>query len=90
LCADHLALTARFGKPLICAETCCDSLDDRERGALARDGIETLERRGIGWRLCEGAFVTGRRGKTGSNAVRPNEGYMPFVLAGRAHASSHA
>ncbi len=84
LCADHLALAARFGKPLICTETCCGSLDDHERGTLARDGIETLERHGIGWiawHLCEGAFVTGSRGKTDSNAVRPNEGYMPFVLA---------
>lgn len=84
LCADHLAIAARFGKPLICTETCCGSLDDQERGALARDGIQSLERHGIGWiawQLCEGAFVTGSREKTDSNAVRPNEGYMPFVLA---------
>jgi hypothetical protein len=84
LCRDHLDIAARFGKPLICTETCCGSLNDAERGALARDNIETLERHGIGWlawHLCESRFVTGSRMKTDSNAVRPGEGYMPFVLA---------
>ena len=85
MCEEHLAIAAEFGKPLIATETCCGSLDDAERGALARDNIETLERFGIGWQawqLVSGRFVTGSRERTDSNAVRPKEGYMPFVMPG--------
>lgn len=84
VCVDHLAIAERFGKPLLCTETCCGSLDDHERGRLARDCIETLEKHRIGWlawHLVEGRFVTGSRERTDSNAVRLGEGYMPFVLA---------
>lgn len=84
LCADHVAMAKRLGKPLLCVETCCGSFDDQERGALARDNIETLERHRIGWlawMLCAGAFVTGSRERPDSNSLRPDEGYMPFVLA---------
>ena len=83
ICQSHLALAREFGKPLICTETCCGSFDDAERGALARDNIETLERHGIGWQawqLMSGRFVSGSRERTDSNAVREGEGYMPFVL----------
>ncbi len=84
LCRDHLALAASYGKPLVCTETCCGALDDHERGALARENLETLEAHGLGWlawQLVAGRFVTGSRERTDSNAVRPGEGYMPFVLA---------
>jgi len=84
LCEDHLEIARMFGKPLICTETCKGSLDDEERGRLARSCIETLERYDIGWlawQLVEGQFVTASRDRTDTNAVRPNEGYMPFVLA---------
>ncbi len=84
LCLDHLAIARRFDKPLICTETCCGSFDDQERGRLAKDNIDTLERHQIGWiawQLCEGKFVTANRQFTDDNAVRPGEGYMPFVLA---------
>ncbi len=83
MCRDHVAIAKRFGKPLICTESCCGSFDDQERGRLARECIETLERHGIGWvvwSLCAGKFVTLSRKRVDSNAVRPNEGYMPFVL----------
>jgi len=83
VCEDHLAMARELGKPLLCTEMCCGSLDDFERGALARDNIETLEEYGIGWlawQLASGLFVTGSRERTDSNAVRPGEGYMPFVL----------
>ena len=84
LCVDHLALARRCGKPLICTETCCGSFDDHERGRLAQDNIATLQRHGIGWvawQLCEGQFISGNRRRVDSNSIRPNEGYMPFVLA---------
>ncbi|MHB9024238.1 MAG: cellulase family glycosylhydrolase [Armatimonadota bacterium] len=83
-CKDHLEIAAGYGKPLICTETCKGSLDDQERGTLARENIETLEAYGIGWlawQLCATRFITGARERTDSNAVRPGEGYMPFVLA---------
>ena len=83
LCEDHCRIAEEYDKPLICTETCVGSLDDEERGLLARDCIETLERFDIGWlawQLCSGRFVTGSRERTDSNAVRPGEGYMPFVL----------
>ncbi|NLX20146.1 MAG: glycoside hydrolase family 5 protein [Phycisphaerae bacterium] len=83
-CRYHLEMARRYGKPLIATETCCGSFDDQERGRLARDNIETLERHGIGWlawQLCEGKFVTANRQLTDDNAVRPGEGYMPFILA---------
>jgi hypothetical protein len=92
LCSDHLAIAERFGKPLICTETCKGSFDDQERGALARNCIETLERHGIGWlawHLCESRFVTGSRGRTDSNSIHPNQGYMPFVLADGATRPGH-
>jgi len=82
-CRDHLEIAEAFGKPLICTETCCGSFDDQERGALAKDNIETLERHKIGWVawvLCEGKFISTNRACVDSNAVRPNEGYMPFIL----------
>ncbi|MEO6908735.1 MAG: cellulase family glycosylhydrolase, partial [Abditibacteriaceae bacterium] len=83
LCERHLAFAHEVNKSLICTETCVGSLKDAERGALARENIETLESFKIGWlawQLCSGRFVTGSRERTDSNAVRPNEGYMPFVL----------
>ena len=82
-CQTHLALAAEYGKPLLATETCCGALDDQERGALAKDNLETLERHGIGWvawQLVSGKFTTGSRERTDCNAVRPHEGYMPFVL----------
>jgi hypothetical protein len=84
MCDDHLAMAAEFGKPLICTETCIGSLDDQERGQIAKECIESLEAHGIGWiawQMCEGRFVTGSRERTDSNAIRPGEGYMPFVLS---------
>ncbi|HVF09481.1 MAG TPA: cellulase family glycosylhydrolase [Abditibacteriaceae bacterium] len=93
LCEDHLKMARESGKPLLCTETCCGSLDDFERGALARDNIETLEEYGIGWlawQLSSGLFVTGSRERTDSNAVRPGEGYMPFVLPDGSTRPGHA
>jgi hypothetical protein len=84
VCREHLEIAAHYGKPLLCTETCKGSLNDEERGRIARDNIETLEKHGLGWlawQLCEGEFVTGNRRRTDSNAVRPGEGYHPFVLA---------
>jgi endo-1,4-beta-mannosidase len=83
MCRDHLDIARNYDKPLLCTETCKGSLDDQERGALARACIETLEQHGVGWlawQMVSGRFVTGSRERTDSNAVRPNEGYMPFVL----------
>ncbi len=82
-CEAHLAIAAEYGKPLIATECCVGSLDDYERGLLAKDSIETLERFGIGWQawqMVSGRFVTGSRERTDCNATRPWEGYMPFVL----------
>jgi hypothetical protein len=83
LCKDHSAIADEFSKPLICTETCCGSLNDKERADLARDNIETLEKYKIGWmawQLVSGKFVTGSREKTDSNSVRPGEGYMPWIM----------
>jgi len=83
ICESHLALARSWNKPLIVTETCVGSLDDAERAALARDSLETLDRFGIGWQawhLCSGALVTASRERTDSNSVRPEEGYMAFVL----------
>ncbi len=92
-CREHLALAATYGKPLLATETCCGALDDRERGDLARENITTLESHGIGWlawQLAAGKFTTGSRERTDSNAVRPGEGYMPFVLADGSTRPCHA
>jgi len=92
LCRDHLAIAGGCGKSLLCTETCKGSLDDQERGALARACIETLERYEIGWlawQMVSGRFVTGSRERTDSNAVRPDEGYMPFVLPDGATRPGH-
>ena len=84
VCLDHLEIARRFDKPLICTETCKGSFDDYERGALARENIEMLEKYGIGWiawHLCESKFVTGTKERTDSNSIHPDQGYMPFVLS---------
>ncbi len=83
LCRQHLELAAAYNRPLICTERCVGSIDDHERGELARECIDTLDRHDIGWlawQLVSGPFVTGSRERTDNNAVRPGEGYMPFVL----------
>ena len=83
LCEDHLAIARRFGKPLLCTETCAGSFDDQERGALARDGLETLERHGIGWiawQLCSGPFVSGSREKVAFAAPFPGN-ILPIRLS---------
>lgn len=83
LCQHHLALARYHAKPLICNETCCGSFDDHERGRLAQDNLETLTRHGIGWTawmLCAGKFVSGSRERVDSNSIRPNEGFMAFIL----------
>lgn len=83
LCEKHLEIAREFGKPLICTETCVGSLNDLERGELARDNLETLDSFGIGWvawHLVAGEFVSAHPQKVDSNSVRRHEGYMPFVL----------
>ena len=83
MCKSHLAIAKKYSKPLICTETCCGALDDKERGDLARDNIETLEKYKIGWlawQLVSGRFTTGSRERTDNNAVRPGEGYMPWIM----------
>lgn len=83
LCQQHIAIAHTYDRPLICTETCVGSLDDQERGELARETIETLEEYDIGWlawQLVAGPFVSGNRQRVDSNSIRPNEGYMPFVL----------
>jgi len=83
MCVDHLAIARRFGKPLICTETCCGSFDDHERGQHARENLQTLDRHKIGWvawLLCEGRFVSGSRERVDSNSMHPWQGYMPWVL----------
>ena len=83
MCERHVAFAREVNKPLICTEFCVGSFNDAERGELARENIETLEEYEIGWQawqLCSGRFVTGSRERTDGNAVRANEGYMPFVL----------
>ncbi len=91
-CEEHLLLAAQLGKPLLCTETCIGSLDDEERGRLAHDALTTLERYQIGWlawQLVSGEFVTGSRERTDNNAVRPGEGFMPFVLENGATRPGH-
>jgi len=92
LCREHLALAEQFGKPLLCTETCVGSLDDHERGTMAQAHLEMLEQYDIGWlawQLVTGPFVTGSRNRTDSNAVRPGEGYMPFLLENGATRPGH-
>jgi len=91
-CLTHLALATSFGKPLLCTETCVGSLDDQERGLLAMQTLEVLEQHEIGWlawHLVAGPFVTGNRERMDDNAVRPGEGFMPFVLDNGATRPGH-
>lgn len=83
VCADHVAMAADFGKPLICTETGTGSFDDVERGEHVRLDVETFRRYEIGWLLChlmEGRFTTASQARADHNALHPGQGLLPFML----------
>lgn len=77
------AIGEKYGKPLLCTETCQGSLDDGVRSRCIDLSLGKLTQMGYGWyawTLFAGRMTSARRDRTDLNAKAGDRGYFPFVM----------